>query len=61
MQISDQQQVNHYKIDFCINILGDLYSEKNEFINYEYEQERCYEHIQEIFKMIKNKFLYPYI
>jgi len=42
MQISDQQHVNHCETDFCINLLSDLYIEKNEFTNYEYEQESCY-------------------
>jgi hypothetical protein len=30
--------------------LSDLHSEKNEFTNYESEQESCYEHIQENFQ-----------
>jgi hypothetical protein len=53
--------VNHYETDFWINFLGDLHSEQNEFINYESEQESCYDHIQENFQDDQNKFLYPYI
>jgi hypothetical protein len=61
MHILDQHQVNDCEIDFCINFLSDFHSEENEFTNYEYEQESCYEYIHENFQHDQIFFFYIYI
>jgi hypothetical protein len=50
LSILDQQYVNEWEIDFCINFLSDLHGEEEEFIDNESKENNIYEHVQEYYQ-----------